>query len=70
MQLYTAEQLLREALIYSSHRRRPVSSALIFLDSGLRRNDEASDPDESGINQQSLSASDLKPPFIEHSFTP
>ena len=30
---------LRESLIDPSHRRRPVSSALGFLDSGLRRND-------------------------------
>jgi len=28
-----------EALIDSSHRRKPVSSALVFLDSGIRRND-------------------------------
>ena len=27
-------------LINSSHRRKPVSSSLIFLDSGFRRNDE------------------------------
>ncbi len=31
--------LLREPPIYSSHRRKPVSSALNFLDSGLRRNE-------------------------------
>jgi len=35
----------KEPLIYSSHRRKPVSSALNFLDSGFRRNDE------SAINQ-------------------
>ncbi len=38
--------LARETLIYSSHRRKPVSSWLISLDSGFRRNDE------SGINQR------------------
>lgn len=36
----------KETLIYSSHRRKPVSSCLISLDSGFRRNDE------SGINQR------------------
>ncbi|WP_176767914.1 hypothetical protein [Nitrosomonas ureae] len=29
-------------LNYSSHRQKPVSSSLTFLDSGLRRNDEFS----------------------------
>jgi len=28
-----------ESLVYSSHRRKPVSSAVAFLDSGFRRND-------------------------------
>jgi len=32
-------RLSRKPLIYSSHRRKPVPSALNFLDSGLRRND-------------------------------
>jgi len=41
-------QIAREALIYSSPRRRPGSSALNFLDSGFRRNDE------SGTNQRLL----------------
>ena len=34
------QHLPKETLINSSHRRKPVSSSLIFLDSGLRRNDE------------------------------
>ncbi|MCL4471804.1 MAG: hypothetical protein ACYC05_07870 [Sulfuricella sp.] len=42
--------LLREPPIYSSHRRKPVSSALNFLDSGLRRNDDLL------FNQRFLSA--------------
>jgi len=44
--LRLAATRFKEALIDSSHRRRPVSSALNFLDSGLRRNDET------GINQR------------------
>ena len=32
----------REALIYSSHRRKPGSSSSIFMDSGVRRNDNFS----------------------------
>ena len=36
----TLNRNFMEALNYSSHRRRPVSSLLIFLDSGLRRNDK------------------------------
>jgi glycine oxidase len=31
----------RETLVYSSHRRKPVSSWLVSLDSGFRRNDES-----------------------------
>ncbi|MGB7501071.1 MAG: hypothetical protein WBM25_01620, partial [Azonexus sp.] len=42
----------KETLIYPSHRRKPVSSTLIFLDSGMRRNDVASGHDKSGINQR------------------
>jgi len=41
-----ALSLPRVTLIYSSHRRKPVSSWLISLDSGFRRNDE------NGINQR------------------
>jgi len=48
--LRLAATRFKEALIDSSHRRRPVSSALNFLDSGLRRNDN------SGINQLPLNA--------------
>ena len=36
----TLNRNLMKTLNYSSHRRRPVSSSLIFLDSGLRRNDK------------------------------
>ena len=43
------ELTVKETLINSSHRRKPVSSSLIFLDSGLRRNDEFR------INQRFLS---------------
>lgn len=38
----TLNRNLMRTLNYSSHRRRPVSSLLIFLDSGFRRNDEFS----------------------------
>ena len=31
-------------LNYSSHRQKPVSSSLVFLDSGLRRNDKFREP--------------------------
>lgn len=36
----TLKRNLMRTLNYSSHRRRLVSSSLIFLDSGLRRNDK------------------------------
>ncbi|SOD16506.1 hypothetical protein SAMN06297164_0587 [Nitrosomonas ureae] len=36
----TLNRNLMRILNYSSHRRKPVSSSLVFLDSGLRRNDK------------------------------
>lgn len=37
----TLNRNLMKTLNYSSHRRKPVSSSLVFLDSGLRRNDKS-----------------------------
>ena len=45
----------REQLIYSSHRRKPVSSALNFLDSGLAVTPEGGNPgrnDDLSFNQR------------------
>lgn len=36
----TLNRNFMRTLNYSSHRRKPVSSSLVFLDSGLRRNDK------------------------------